>query len=411
MSQTAAPLSRPTGRCATRKPRSDTNEIERLLAFTERPDIISFAIGLPADETFPMAAVRAAAAEALDEAGPSGLQYCPTPGITALRETLARHMRSLTGGSFSVANVLVTTGAQQALDLVGRELLSPGDRLGIQSPTYFGALAAWKPHGLRFQRVGIDEEGAIGAGATPPAIAYIQPRFCNPTGSSLTAAQKHEMLELSASSGMRIIEDDAYAALAFDPNDPDTRLPMVANGPFENDEYVGDVIYIGTVSKLIAPALRTGWVVANRATIARLSAAKEGMDLCGSALNQHIVHRLFRDVICESYIEGLRQVYRERCEKLTAALRLELPAFVQFEKPGGGIFLWLRFPPGWDTGELLEYAANAGTVFYPGRGFYASGGAQTYARLNFSSQAAGALEEGAKRLARAIHEYAAARGL
>ena len=387
------------------------NEIERLLAFTERPDIISFAIGLPADETFPMEAIQAAAAQTLDEAGPAGLQYCPTPGITPLRQTLARYMTSLTQRPFDVANILVTTGAQQALDLMGRELLPPGGRLGVQAPTYFGALEAWKPRGLQMCDVEISEDGEVRAGEPAPSFAYIQTRFCNPTGSSLTALQKQALLEFSTASGMRLIEDDAYAALAFDPDDANTRMPMIANAAFNSNEYTGSVIYVGTVSKLIAPALRTGWVVADAATIARLSGAKEGMDLCGSALNQHIVHRLIRDVVDDAYVQGLRVVYRERCDRLTTALRDALPEYVHFEKPRGGIFLWLRFPEGWDTGDLLEYAAEAGTVFYPGRGFYAGGGAPTYARLNFSSQPVDALVEGAKRLANAIDRYARAQGL
>lgn len=406
-------------RYAQRTQRMGRSVIRELLKLTQQPDIISFAGGLPAPELFPIAEAQEAACRILTENGVSALQYGPTEGYVPLREYIVGRMARY-GIRARVENVLITNGSQQALDLIGKLLLNPGDRVLVEEPTYLGALQAWNAYQAEYVSVPADDDGLRvelleAALRTGPKFMYILPNFQNPGGTTLPLARRLEIVRLSNKYGIPIVEDDPYGALRFE---GEHLPPLVAldsdfqiNAGLNGRGYMeGNVIYLGTFSKTLAPGLRLGWVVAPVEVIDQLVMAKQGVDLHTSTFNQMLAWEMVRDGFMDQHIRLIRQVYRERRDVMLAALERYFPEGCSWTHPEGGLFLWARVPEWIDTAELLPEAAQIKVAYVPGFAFYpdATHGRNTM-RLNFSNAQPAQIEEGIRRLGNLLKQKIAER--
>lgn len=383
--------------------------IRELLKLTEQPDFISLAGGLPAPESFPIAAVAAAAQTILRERGAQALQYGATEGYRPLRELIARRMG---GGGLTVAveNVLITSGSQQALDLLGKVFLDPGDRVLVESPTYLAALQAWNGYEASYLEAPMDSAGLDPDTLEPhlrqaPKFIYCVPNFQNPTGVTLAPDRRHRLVQLATAHGVPIVEDDPYGALRFE-GDHLPSLLALAGGPESGAAgEMGGVIHLSTFSKTLAPGLRVGWVVAPAEVIARLALAKQGTDLHTGTLDQCIVHELLAGGQIEAGLGAIIARYRERRDTMLAALTEHFPATARWTHPEGGMFVWATLPPGADATELLPAAIEQGVAFVPGAAFYPNGGGENTLRLNFSNASPERITEGIARLGAVLREY------
>jgi 2-aminoadipate transaminase len=383
--------------------------IRELLKLTEHPDIISFAGGLPAPEIFPVEEVRAASERVLKDHGATALQYTTTEGYRPLREFLVRHM-GRAGIEVKPENVLVTSGSQQALDLVGKLLINPGDRVLVEAPTYLGALQAFNAYQAEYLPVPIDDDGMdidaleeqVRGG---PKFVYALPNFQNPAGVTLSLSRRQRLVEHAAALGIPILEDDPYGQLRYEGEhlpslvrlDAETR--GCANG---ERSFAGNVIYLSTLSKTLAPGLRVAWVVAPEIVISKLVQIKQGADLHTSTFCQHVAYEVAKDGFLDRHVRRIRTVYSERRDAMLRALDRHAPPGVRWTRPGGGLFLWATLPEGFDTLKLLDEAIAEKVAFVPGAAFYPCGGGERSMRLNFSYAPPDVIEEGIKRLSRVI---------
>lgn len=308
--------------------------IRELLKVTEQPDFISFAGGLPAPEVLPVDAVAAMAQQILTQQGRQALQYGATEGYRPLRELLAQQFSEEMGISVSIENILITTGSQQALDLLGKVLVDPGDTVLVESPTYLAALQAWNPYGTRYKAMDSDEQGiqieavkaALDSLDQEPKFLYTVPNFQNPSGVTLPLERRQQLVALARRSGLPIVEDDPYRELRFEGD----HLPRLLDLDGEQQQsstsvYSGQVVYISTYSKVLAPGLRVGWLVAAPELIHKLVLAKQGVDLHTATLNQMLAYELTRSGFIERHMPIIRQTYRERRDAMMAALEEHFP--------------------------------------------------------------------------------------
>jgi 2-aminoadipate transaminase len=380
--------------------------IRALLKVLEDPAIISFGGGLPAPEAFPRAEVEAAAVRVLSEHGSAALQYGATEGFGPLRELLVRHMARY-GIEVGVENVLVTTGSQQALDLIGKLLVNPGDRVAVEAPTYLGALQAWNGYQAEYITIPVDDEGLRvelleDALRAAPKFLYVLPNFQNPSGVTLSAGRRRRIVELAARYGTPIVEDDPYGQLRYEGRHlpPLVRVDAELHGCCTGGGggFRGAVLYLGTLSKTLAPGLRIGWVVAPAEVIGRLAQMKQGVDLHTSTFAQMVAYETARGGFLDRHIPVVRKVYRERRDAMLAALARHFPPGVRWTHPQGGLFLWVTLPAGWDASALLEEALAAKVAFIPGTAFHPDGSGRNTMRLNFSYCAPEVIEKGIQRL-------------
>jgi 2-aminoadipate transaminase len=406
-------------RFAQRTQRMGSSVIRELLKYTEKPDVISFAGGLPAPEVFPFAEVERAAETVLREQGKTALQYSPTEGYLPLRELLVRHMARY-GIRVTPGNVLVTSGSQQGLDLIGRLFVNPGDRVLTESPTYLGALQAWSAYQADYLTVPVDDDGLDVAKLEAqlrggPKFLYILPNFQNPAGVTLSLERRRRLVELANHYGAPIVEDDPYGQLRYEGEHlpPLVQIDAEWHGCTKGDcEFTGDVLYLSTLSKTLAPGLRIAWVVAPESVISRLVQMKQGADLHSSTFNQMVAYEVARDGFLDRHVRTIREVYGQRRNAMLAALERHFPAEASWTKPQGGLFLWLTLPEGIDSTDLLKEALGRERVaFVPGASFFPRGGGERTCRLNFSYMGPELIEEGIKRLGKVVKErLARARG-
>jgi len=383
--------------------------IRELLKLTEKPDIISFGGGLPAPEVFPAEEIRAATNRVLTEHGTTALQYTTTEGYRPLRELLVRHMARY-GVIVRPENVLITSGSQQALDLVGKLLINPGDRVLTEEPTYLGALQAFNAYQAGYLPVPIDDEGLdldalerqLRSG---PKFLYVLPNFQNPGGVTLSLARRRRVVERAAHYGIPIVEDDPYGQLRYEGEHlpPLVKIDAELHGCGSGERaFTGNVLYMSTLSKTLAPGLRVAWVVAPEAVITKLVQIKQGADLHTSTFCQYVAHEVAKGGFLDQHVRRIRAVYGERREAMLSALARHFPRGVRWTRPQGGLFLWVTLPKGFDTAALLEDAIRERVAFVPGAAFYPCGGGEETMRLNFSYAPPDVIEEGIKRLARVI---------
>lgn len=378
--------------------------IREILKFAQQPDLISLAGGWPAAGLFPVDDLAQICQEVLSGSSEAALQYGVTEGYAPLRRILAEQARAK-GLPVDEGNILVTSGSQQALDLVGRLFIDAGDAVLVEQPTYLGALQAWQAYGARFVTVPLDRDGmcvdevAEVIRTQRVKFVYVMPNFHNPAGVTMSRARRLQLLELAGRYGIAVIEDDPYGALRFEGDDiPPLYALDAARGN-------GSVIYMSTFSKTLAPGLRLGWIIAPPEAARPLVMAKQGTDLHTASLSQVVAYEYCRRGLLAPHIEAIRATYRERRDALLVALAKHMPAGVEWTKPQGGLFLWLTLPPGVDSLELLDEAIAAKVAFVPGTAFYADGGGRNAMRLTFASTPPDLIEEGIRRLATVLEKH------
>lgn len=386
-------------RFAARTKRIQASTIREILKLTSQPGYISFAGGLPAADLFPIERIGEATQRILREQGVQALQYSTTEGHLPLREWIASRVPGATP-----ENVQIVSGSQQGLDLIGKVLIDPGSRVLVEAPTYLGALSAFNPYEPEYVSVPMDDEGleleALEAAlqARPVKFMYVLPTFQNPSGRLMGLERRRAIVELARKYRTPILEDDAYAELYFDGQ------PLPTLYALDHALGGGNVIYLSTTSKTLAPGLRVAWVVGPRPLIQKITFAKQGADLHTPTLNQMLVYELVRDgAWYGEQIDKIRQTYQTRCHWMLQNLQKYMPEDMGWIVPKGGMFFWLTAPAGLDSLELLKEAVEEKTAFVPGQPFFADGSGKNTLRLSYSSASREQIEEGLQRLGRAIH--------
>ncbi|UVW27504.1 PLP-dependent aminotransferase family protein [Massilia sp. H6] len=350
--------------------------IREILKITQRPEITSFAGGLPSPATFPVERMKAAYDKVLSEAGKVALQYGPTDGYAPLREWIANSL-STEGSRILPEQILMTSGSQQALDLLGKVLVDEGSRVLVETPSYLGALQAFSVYRPEFKSVDTDDDGlvpsSIAAVADGARMLYSLPNFQNPTGRSLSLERRHELVETCARFGIPLIEDDPYGALSYK-GEPMPK--MVAMNP-------DGVIYMGSFSKVLTPGIRLGYVCAPLPLVRRLELAKQAADLHTAQLTQMVVYEVIKDGFLDQHIPTIRQLYGDQCQVMLDAMAEHFPAGVSWTKPEGGMFIWVTLPKSIDAMKLLDQSLAARVAFVPGAPFYANDPASNTLRLSF----------------------------
>jgi 2-aminoadipate transaminase len=393
-----------TERFAKRTATMKKSAIRELLKVGNRPGMISLAGGLPAPELFPIAEVEAATQRVLREHGRKALQYGETEGLAALRDWLAEKFSTATV-KLKRTNVLITTGAQQGLDLLGRVLLEDADKVIVENPTYLTTLMAWRPWGVEFLAAPTDAEGMRVDELRPllaqkPKVIYAQPNFQNPSGITLNMARRKKLVELARETKTPVVEDNPYGELWYD-QEPLTSLFELDASSSGAGELQSNIVYLGTFSKVLAPALRVGWTIADEALIDKMALAKQAADLQSSTFNQYIALEMVQRGLD---VAKLRTTYRERRDAMLEALKKHFPNGATWNRPAGGLFLWVTLPERIDAMALLPKAVEKNVTFVPGEDFHADHSGKNTIRLNFSNAGIDDIHAGIERLGGVIKE-------
>jgi 2-aminoadipate transaminase len=387
-----------------------SSAIRELLKVTEQPGVISFAGGLPSPSCFPAEELALAAERVLAREAGRVLQYGPTEGFPPLREFLASLMASR-NLPIAADQLIITSGSQQGLDIIGKLLIDPGDTVLVENPTYIGALQAFRPYRPSFVTLPIDDQGLriegleqaladLVAAGKRPKFLYTVANFQNPTGVTLAAERRLALLDIAERHGLPLVEDDPYGELRYSGEAP----PLLAALDIERWGEPRQVLYLSTFSKLLAPALRVGWAVGPRALLHRMVQVKQGLDLHTSSLTQAIAFEACRDGLLARQIPRICRTYHERRDTMLAKLEQVMPSGTRWTRPDGGMFLWVTLPEGLNASQLLARAIERQVAFVPGADFHANGGGQNTLRLNFSHPTPEQIQAGVGRLAEAIGE-------
>jgi 2-aminoadipate transaminase len=394
-------------RYAERMQRLKASAIREILKTTEMPDVISFAGGLPAPELFPRREFAEACQEVLEHSGHQALQYSVTEGFPPLREWICDYLASSNGIHCTPDRVLIVSGSQQGLDLVGKVLLDPGDYVVIENPAYLGAIQAFDAYQAEYLNVETDDDGMVPADLVRvlrsahrrPKFIYIVPNFANPTGVTLSLERRHALIEIARDHGVPIFEDDPYGRLRYSGD----HLPSIA--ALAGGEHV---IYMSTVSKIIAPGMRVAWlVIPEQELFEKIVPAKQAADLHTSSLTQRAVHAYARHPgRVEAHVAEMLPAYRARRDAMLAALERSMPSGTTWTHPDGGLFLWVRTDPSFDTRVLLEEAFRRKVAFVPGAPFWVNADVRNTMRLNFSNANEEMIVEGIRRIAGLLRDVA-----
>jgi len=362
---------------AQRAHKMNPSVLRELLKVTEQPGIINLAGGLPSPQTFPIEAIAQATQKVLTEDGQGALQYAASEGYGPLREWVADDLRRQ-GLTVQAAQVLITTGSQQGLDLVAKVLIDAGSKVLVERPTYLGALQAFAPMEPQIVSVASDDEGVVAQDLRVQApgarFAYLLPNFQNPTGRSMSEARRAEVIQVAQDTGLPLLEDNPYGDLWFDQAPP---APLSARHP-------EGCIYLGSFSKILAPGLRLGYLVAPTPLYPKLLQAKQAADLHSPSFNQRIVFEVIRNGMLATHVPRIRALYKAQRDAMLAALSREMSGLdVQWTCPQGGMFIWLQLPQAVDAAALLPQAVKAGMAFVPGSAFYADQAQNNTLRLSF----------------------------
>ncbi|MEN3275263.1 MAG: 2-aminoadipate transaminase [Massilia sp.] len=350
--------------------------IREILKITQRPEIISFAGGLPSPATFPVERMKASYDKVLSGTGKVALQYGPTDGYAPLREWIANSL-SVEGTKILPEQILMTSGSQQALDLLGKVLIDEGSRVLVETPSYLGALQAFSVYRPEFASVATDDDGLVPGSiegvAAGARLLYSLPNFQNPTGRTLSIARRRELVDTCARLGLPLIEDDPYGALSYS-GEPMPK--MVAMNP-------EGVVYLGSFSKVLTPGIRLGYVCAPLPMVRRLELAKQAADLHTAQLTQMVVYDVVKDGFLDEHIPTIRTLYGNQCRAMLDAMAEHFPSAVSWTKPEGGMFIWVTLPKSIDAMKLLDQAIAARVAFVPGAPFYATDAETHTLRLSF----------------------------
>lgn len=390
---------------ATRNSRMTASEIRELLKLLDQPDIISFAGGIPDPDLFPAEAFQQAFSDALSpENQATALQYSVSEGYPPLRDWIAGQMAAL-GIPCTRDNILITSGSQQALDYLGKLLLSPGDTALVGWPTYLGALGAFNAYEPRYDRLDPEtnrsaDDYAEAAGEGRVKFAYMSVDFANPTGRTLDAGMRERVIDLAEELDIAVIEDAAYQSLRYE---GEALSPVLAREiARKGDINACRTLYCGSFSKTLAPGLRVGWVCGAQEVISQLVLLKQAADLHSSTINQMAIERVATAQF-DSHVATIKQAYRGRRDAMLRALEVYMPAGVSWTRPEGGMFIWLELPKSLNAAELLAASLRSERVaFVPGHAFFADGSGTNTLRLSFSRTDDAVIEEGIARLGRLI---------
>lgn len=371
------------------------SEIRELLKLTTRSEIISFAGGLPAPELFPIEELKAVATEVLEEMGTQALQYSTTEGYNPLREKIAKRMEKV-GVTTNFENILVTSGSQQGLDFAGKIFLNPGDFVVCESPSYLGAINAFKAYQCGFIEVETDDEGMVIEDlerkletAENVKMIYVIPDFQNPSGRSWNLERRKELLRVAKAHNLPIVEDNPYGELRFEGETKPSIKSMDEDGR---------VIFLGTFSKTFCPGLRIGWVCAEEEVLSKFIMVKQGADLQSNSMSQRELNVFLDNYDLDAHVERIRQVYKHRRDVMLEAMAREFPKEVTFTHPEGGLFTWCVLPEHMDAKVLMEKALEKNVAFVPGGSFFPNGGRENAFRMNYSNMPEDKIVEGVKRI-------------
>ncbi|MFO1285387.1 MAG: PLP-dependent aminotransferase family protein [Rubrivivax sp.] len=381
---------------ARRAARLNPSTIREILKLTERPGIISLAGGLPSADTFPVQAMLEATERVLREQPREALQYAASEGYAPLREWVAGELATM-GLKCEASQVLITTGSQQGLDLVGKVLIDPGSVVAVESPTYLGALQAFAPFEPEFHAVVGDDEGPDAQALTAARGArfmYLLPNFQNPSGRCLSAARREALASAALAAGVPVVEDNPYGDLWFDAPPP----PPMAS-------LLGDAaVYLGSFSKVLAPGLRLGYVVAAKELFPKLLQAKQAADLYTPGFNQRVVYEVIKNGFLRQHVPTIRARYKAHRDAMRSALAAHLPAGCRFNTPVGGMFFWVELPRALDATALLPKAVERGVAYVPGAPFFVDGSHAHTLRLSFVTVPPVKIEEGVRALGAVVRE-------
>lgn len=388
---------------AARTQQMKRSTVREILKLTAKPEVISFAGGLPAPELFPIERIREATDTILAERGQEVMQYSTTEGMPELRDLVARR---LSAGKFQISpdNIIITSGSQQAVDMLARIFLDEGDNVIVENPTYVGMLTSWRPFHLNFSAVPTDDSGMIVDELEPllkaqkPKMMYAIPTFQNPQGTTLTRERRAKLVEILAKHNLPFVEDDPYGELRYS-GEP---LPSVLQMEAEHRASAtldGSVIYCGTFSKILTPGLRIGWVAAAYPVIDKLVQVKQATDLHTSTFNQFVAYEVARDdAFLAEHIEELREVYRQRRDLMLKTMDENFPPEVTWTRPEGGLFLMVTMPAHINARDVLQEALKHDVAFVPCDDFFLGDAGHNTFRLNFSNARPERIVEGIKRL-------------
>ena len=379
------------------------SEIREILKVAERPEVISFAGGLPAPELFPVEEIKEVNRIVLEEEGAKALQYTTTEGYTPLRQWIANRMNTRLGTCFESENILITHGSQQALDLSGKVFLDEGDVVLCESPTYLAAISAFRAYGCKFVEVSTDNDGMIPEeldrileNTERVKLIYIIPDFQNPTGRTWSLDRRERLVKAAMKHQVMIIEDNPYGELRFEGRD----LPSV-----KSFDTIGRVLCFGTFSKTFCPGYRIGWVAGDKTIIEKYVLVKQGTDLQCNTLAQREIAKYLQLYEIDDHIVKIREVYRQRRDILVQTMEEEFPEGVTFTKPHGGLFAWVELPVDVNARVVLEESLKRNVAFVPGGSFFPNGGKENTFRINFSNMPEERIIEGIKCLGRILNEF------
>lgn len=377
------------------------SEIREILKLTQRPEIISFAGGLPAPELFPIEALKTVSVKVLETMGKEALQYSTTEGYDPLRVKIAERMARV-GITATKDDILITNGSQQGLDFSGKVFINPGDYVLCESPSYLGAINAFKAYECEFKEIETDAEGMNIAHleqviqATPKAkFIYVIPDFQNPSGRTWSTERRKGLVEIANRYNLVIIEDNPYGELNFE----EETFQAVKSYDTE-----GRVIYLGTFSKTFSPGIRIGWVLASPEILNKYIMVKQGADLQSSSISQRELNLYLDMYDFDAHIASIKSVYKKRRDLMMSTIKAEFPEQVKYIMPTGGLFAWVELPKHIDTRKVLEVAIQNLVAFVPGGSFFPNGGQENFMRLNFSNMPEEKIVEGIQRLGKILRE-------
>ena len=383
-----------------RVPADGTDAVGAILQAAADPKIISFAGGLPAPELFPVKEMKATVDKVFEEHGQEAMQYGAAKGVTALREVIQQHVKEKENVDSELDNVLVTTGSEQALDLVGKAFVDPGDTVLVEQPTYLCALDVFRSYGANFASVEMDEDGmkmdaleeALKANPNTKLI-YTVPNFQNPTGRTMTEERRKQLAELAEKYDVYVLEDNPYGEIRF----AGQHVPAVKS--FDKS---GHVLYMSTFSKTLASGFRLGWLVADEDVVNKLTVLKQSADLHTDNLAQFAVAQFFADNDVDAHVKEISDLYGKRKDLMLEGIKKYFPEGVKYTNPEGGMFLWVEVPGVDDTVELFKECLEHDVAFVPGDPFFAGKAQPGAFRLNYSNMKEDQIEVGLKRLGAAL---------
>ncbi len=390
----------PTHRFSQRMTTMKSSAIRDLLHYATLPGMIYLAGGLPAPDSFPVEVFKEACITVLDEVGAQALQYGTTEGYKPLRRCLAERMRNMKGIACGSDNIILTSGSQQALEMIGKLFIDYGDIIVMESPSYLGAIQAFDLYAPRYVTVPMDEEGIMIEELerilqiVVPKFIYTVPTFQNPSGRTLSLERRKQLIALAEQYDVIVVEDDPYGELRY----TGESVP-----PIKTFDTTGRVIYLSTFSKILSPGIRLAWITASEEFIRRITLIKQATDLCTSTFIQYAAYEYCQSGVMEEHIEKIRAMYKVRMEAMLDALDKYFPKEgVSWTRPEGGMFLWVTLPDAIDVEDMLKEAVANKVAFVPGSSFFVDGRPHSTMRLNFSNATAEQIVEGIRRLSEIV---------